>query len=146
MPLRFLTAGESHGPELTAILEGMPAGLPVDLDALRADMARRQKAYGAGGRMKIEQDAALDPIFNVDGEPVLTGIALQQIVHPTQSLDDLFHIVATRHRHVDVNQTLLRAAERLPENSLWRIAFRMQQSAGTLERLTGSLGSATAWS
>ncbi|MCP4166628.1 MAG: chorismate synthase [Chloroflexi bacterium] len=58
MPLRFLTAGESHGPELTTILEGMPAGLPIDIEALRTDMARRQKAYGAGGRMKIEQDAA----------------------------------------------------------------------------------------
>ncbi len=58
MPLRFLTAGESHGPELTTILEGMPAGLPVDIEALRTDMARRQKAYGAGGRMKIEQDTA----------------------------------------------------------------------------------------
>ncbi len=58
MPLRFLTAGESHGPQLTAILEGMPAGLPVDEDAIRTDLARRQKAYGAGGRMKIESDAA----------------------------------------------------------------------------------------
>ncbi len=58
MPLRFLTAGESHGPELTTILEGMPAGLPVDIEALRTGMARRQKAYGAGGRMKIEQDTA----------------------------------------------------------------------------------------
>jgi len=56
--LRFLTAGESHGPELTTILEGLPAGLAVDVDAIRLDLARRQKAYGAGGRMKIEQDAA----------------------------------------------------------------------------------------
>jgi len=56
MVLRFLTAGESHGPELTAILEGMPAGLPVDMEALNREMARRQKAYGAGGRMRIEQD------------------------------------------------------------------------------------------
>ncbi|NJN68188.1 MAG: chorismate synthase [Chloroflexaceae bacterium] len=54
--LRFLTAGESHGPELTAIVEGFPAGLPVSPDDLQADMARRQKAYGAGGRMGIEQD------------------------------------------------------------------------------------------
>ena len=56
--LRFLTAGESHGPELTAILEGMPAGLPVDVEGIRAELGRRQEAYGAGGRMKIEQDAA----------------------------------------------------------------------------------------
>ena len=56
--LRFLTAGESHGPALTAILEGMPAGLPLSPDDLRADLARRQGGYGRGGRMLIEKDAA----------------------------------------------------------------------------------------
>ena len=58
MPIRFLTAGESHGPQLTAILEGMPAGVPIDADLIRQELARRQKAYGAGGRMAIEKDAA----------------------------------------------------------------------------------------
>lgn len=56
--LRFLTAGESHGPALTAILEGMPAGLPLSADDLALDLARRQTSYGAGGRMAIEQDTA----------------------------------------------------------------------------------------
>ena len=56
--LRFLTAGESHGPALTAILEGMPAGLPLSPHDLAQDLARRQTAYGAGGRMKIESDQA----------------------------------------------------------------------------------------
>ena len=56
--LRFLTAGESHGPELVAILEGMPAGLKIDRDALGHLMARRQIGFGSGGRMKIERDAA----------------------------------------------------------------------------------------
>lgn len=56
MPLRFLTAGESHGPTLVAILEGMPAGLPLDVQAIDAELARRQQGYGAGPRMKIEQD------------------------------------------------------------------------------------------
>lgn len=55
-PLRFLTAGESHGPALTAILEGMIAGLPLTRALIDRDLARRQVAYGAGGRMKIEQD------------------------------------------------------------------------------------------
>ena len=54
--IRFLTAGESHGPELTAIVEGMPAGLALDMEALNRQMARRQKGYGSGGRMKIERD------------------------------------------------------------------------------------------
>ncbi len=56
--LRYLTAGESHGPELTAILEGMVAGLPLAEDDLAEDMARRQKGYGRGGRMQIERDRA----------------------------------------------------------------------------------------
>ena len=57
MSLRFLTAGESHGPALTAILDGMPAGLPLDASIINPELARRQKGYGAGGRMKIEKDA-----------------------------------------------------------------------------------------
>ncbi|MCC6763180.1 MAG: chorismate synthase [Deltaproteobacteria bacterium] len=56
--LRFLTAGESHGPCLTAIVEGCPAGFPIDIDAVNADMRRRMLGYGRGGRMKIEQDTA----------------------------------------------------------------------------------------
>jgi len=54
--LRVLTAGESHGPALTAILEGLPAGLPLAATAIDADLARRQKGAGAGKRMSIEQD------------------------------------------------------------------------------------------
>jgi chorismate synthase len=57
MTLRFLTAGESHGPSLTAILDGMPAGLPVSPSIIDLELARRQKGYGSGGRMKIEKDA-----------------------------------------------------------------------------------------
>lgn len=54
--LRFLTAGESHGQCLTAIVEGIPAGLRLDIDEMNRDMARRQQGYGRGGRMKIETD------------------------------------------------------------------------------------------
>ena len=54
--LRFLTAGESHGPSLTAILEGMPAGLPLTAADLNRDLKRRQRGYGSGGRMGIEKD------------------------------------------------------------------------------------------
>jgi chorismate synthase len=55
---RFTTAGESHGPGLVAIVEGMPAGLELDREALDRDMARRQLGHGRGGRMKIETDTA----------------------------------------------------------------------------------------
>jgi len=56
--LRFLTAGESHGPQLTAILDGMPAGMPLTADDIDRDLARRQIGYGAGPRMMIESDQA----------------------------------------------------------------------------------------
>ncbi len=58
MALRFLTAGESHGPGLVAILEGLPAGLRLAEEVIDRDLARRQKGYGAGPRMKIERDHA----------------------------------------------------------------------------------------
>lgn len=56
-PLRYLTAGESHGPRLTAILDGMVAGLPLDAARVDRELARRQVSFGAGGRMAIERDA-----------------------------------------------------------------------------------------
>jgi chorismate synthase len=56
MSLRLITAGESHGPGLTCIIEGLPAGLELDHDALNRDLARRQLGHGRGGRMKIERD------------------------------------------------------------------------------------------
>jgi chorismate synthase len=54
--LRFLTAGESHGPELVVIIEGAPAGYEIEIDSINHDLARRQKGYGRGGRMAIERD------------------------------------------------------------------------------------------
>jgi chorismate synthase len=56
MALKLVTAGESHGPGLTCIVEGLPAGLTLDRDALNRDLARRQLGHGRGGRMKIERD------------------------------------------------------------------------------------------
>src|SRR5262249_2635462 len=55
--LRPPTAGESHGPALTVVVEGLPAGVPVDRAAIDAELRRRQGGYGRGGRMKIESDA-----------------------------------------------------------------------------------------
>ena len=53
---RFLTAGESHGEALTAVIDGVPAGLPLTEADINGDLARRQRGYGRGGRMKIERD------------------------------------------------------------------------------------------
>jgi chorismate synthase len=58
MTLRYLTAGESHGPGLVAVAEGFPAGLAIAFEAVDRDLRRRQKGYGRGGRMKIETDQA----------------------------------------------------------------------------------------
>ncbi|HEY8798743.1 MAG TPA: chorismate synthase, partial [Candidatus Dormibacteraeota bacterium] len=56
--LRYLTSGESHGPQLTVIIEGLPSGLEISEDDLRRDLARRQGGHGRGGRQKIETDFA----------------------------------------------------------------------------------------
>src|ERR687895_732105 len=58
MSFRLITAGESHGPGLTCIVEGLPAGLELEREAIDRDLARRQLGHGRGGRMKIEKDAA----------------------------------------------------------------------------------------
>ncbi len=54
--ITYLTSGESHGPALTAMIDGFPAGFPINIEKLNFQMARRQKGYGRGGRMKIEKD------------------------------------------------------------------------------------------
>ena len=55
---RYLTAGESHGPQLSAIIEGLPAGIHLSAETLNQDLSRRQQGYGRGDRMKIEKDIA----------------------------------------------------------------------------------------
>jgi chorismate synthase len=77
MPLRFLTAGESHGPALLAILDGLPAGLPLDEALLRRDLARRQHGYGAGPRMKLETDTARILGGVMEGQTTGAPLALQ---------------------------------------------------------------------
>lgn len=78
--LRFMTAGESHGPCLTAILEGLPAGLKLDLEAINRDLARRQQGYGRGGRMKIEKDK-VEIVSGVRFGETLGGPVTLQVVN-----------------------------------------------------------------
>ena len=75
--LRFLTAGESHGPSLTAILEGLPAGLPLTSEVIDHELARRQQGYGAGPRMKMERDHAEILGGVMDGLTIGSPLALQ---------------------------------------------------------------------
>jgi chorismate synthase len=75
--LRFMTAGESHGPKLSAILEGMIAGVPVQLEDINHELARRQLSYGSGGRMRIEKDEARITAGVLAGHTTGAPIALE---------------------------------------------------------------------
>src|SRR5258707_14570008 len=76
--LRFLTAGESHGKALVTIIEGVPAGLAIDVDALTSDLRRRQTGYGRGRRMLIESDRA-EPLSGIR-HGVTTGGAIALLI------------------------------------------------------------------
>jgi len=75
--LRVLTAGESHGPELVAIMEGLPAGVPISRAAIQADLARRKLGYGRGSRMKFEEDDLSISSGVVHGSSLGSPIALR---------------------------------------------------------------------
>ncbi len=79
MSLRYLTASESHGPALTAILEGLPAGLPLDEDLIALDLVRRQTGTGTGDRMAIEKDRAQILAGVMEGVTTGAPVALQLI-------------------------------------------------------------------
>jgi chorismate synthase len=76
MSIRYLTAGESHGQGLVAIIEGLPAGLQVNPAAINHELARRQTGYGAGPRMKLEQDSAEIVSGVLEGQSTGAPIAL----------------------------------------------------------------------
>jgi chorismate synthase len=78
MTLKFMTAGESHGPSLVAILEGMPAGLELPVEIIDQELRRRQQGFGAGPRMKIESDHALILGGVMDGQT--TGAPLAFLI------------------------------------------------------------------
>ena len=75
--LRFLTAGESHGPCLTAIVDGLPAGIAIDTAAIDRELSRRQGGYGRGGRMQIEKDHAEITAGVIGGKTTGTPVALR---------------------------------------------------------------------
>ena len=78
--LRFMTAGESHGPRLTAILEGLPAGLRLEKADIDKELARRQQGYGRGGRMKIETDT-VEVLSGVRFQETLGGPITLQVIN-----------------------------------------------------------------
>jgi chorismate synthase len=102
--LRFLTAGESHGPALVAILEGLPAGLSLSLEAIDRDLARRQHGYGAGPRMKIEQDRARLLGGVMDGQTIGAPLAIliENIDHEKWRGQPVPPLTAPRPGHADL--------------------------------------------
>lgn len=102
--LRFLTAGESHGPCLTGILDGMPAGLPLDEATIERELARRQRGFGAGGRMKIEQDHARITAGVMAGRTTGGPIAftLDNLDHPHWAQKDVAAMTVPRPGHADL--------------------------------------------
>jgi chorismate synthase len=152
---RFLTAGESHGEALTAVIEGVPAGLPLTAEDIDRDLARRQRGYGRGGRMKIEQDQVRilsgvrwgrtlgSPITlqiaNRDWEnwkatmavaPPEPGAAPRQVTRPRPGHADLAG--AMKYGHRDIRNVLERSSAR---ETTARVAV-----AGVARRLLAEFG------
>ena len=99
--LRVLSAGESHGKALIAILEGMPAGLKVDKNIVDKELRRRQSGYGRGARMKIEKDKAQIISGIMKGKTIGSPMALK-IDNRDFSIDRLPFVVAPRPGHADL--------------------------------------------
>ncbi|MBU0650814.1 chorismate synthase [bacterium] len=99
--LRFFTAGESHGKCLVGILEGMVAGLKIDVEKINFDLARRQKGYGRGGRMQIEEDKVEILSGLRKGETIGSPIALS-IVNKDFKIDKLAPVYNVRPGHADL--------------------------------------------
>jgi chorismate synthase len=112
MELRLITAGESHGPGLTCVVEGLPAGLAISPEDLNRDMARRQLGHGRGGRMKIERDSAEVTAGVRHGRTLGGPIALQvanrdyanweERMNPWPVEDDVAEVHLPRPGHADL--------------------------------------------
>jgi len=99
--LTYRTAGESHGRALIALVEGMPAGVPVDVDFINAELRRRQGGYGRGGRQKIETDT-VELLSGVRrGKTIASPIALQ-VINRDFRIDDAPPVTRPRPGHADL--------------------------------------------
>ena len=104
MALRFFTAGESHGPVLTAIVDGFPAGVDINIAGINDELARRQLGYGAGPRMKLEKDEAVILSGVLDGKSTGAPIAIQikNLNHERWQGKEIAPFTAPRPGHVDL--------------------------------------------
>src|SRR5215470_3874392 len=115
--LRYLTAGESHGPCLTMIIDGVPAGFPIQIEKINHDLWRRQQGYGRGGRMLIEKDEAQVRSGirwgETLGSPVALGIENRDWKNWTKKMsalpedrDDKIAVTKPRPGHADLTGAL----------------------------------------
>lgn len=124
--LRFLTSGESHGPALVAILDGVPAGLPIDIDAVNAELARRQKGYGRGARQKIETDTA--EILGGVRHGITSGAPISIMVR-NRDHDNWRHVMSIAQIKVDEPDV----AEQIEKKKIGRFRPGHADLAGTLK-------------
>ncbi|MHC5019206.1 MAG: chorismate synthase [Planctomycetota bacterium] len=108
--LRILTAGESHGAALVAIIEGLPAGLVIDEAGMRAELRRRQGGYGRGGRQKIETDSAR-VLTGVRGDRCIGSPLTLIIENKDTTLDRLPKVTRPRPGHADLSGALKYGAD-----------------------------------
>ena len=99
--LRYRTAGESHGKALIALVEGMPAGVTVDVDYINAELRRRQGGYGRGGRQRIEHDA-VEVLSGVRRGKTIASPVVLQILNKDSRLDEAPPVTRPRPGHADL--------------------------------------------
>ena len=128
--LTYRTAGESHGPALLSILEGLPAGLQLDVEFINHELRRRQGGYGRGGRQRIETDAAIF-LSGVRRGKTIGSPLVVQIANKDSRLDETPALIKPRPGHADLagsvkwlstdcRETLKRPAPaKLPIASRW---------------------------
>src|SRR5438477_10804080 len=99
--LSYRTAGESHGRALISVIEGMPAGLTIDVDLINAELRRRQGGYGRGGRQKIETDT-IEILSGVRRGKTIGSPILLQLINKDSRLDEAPALHRPRPGHADL--------------------------------------------
>src|SRR5262245_45406822 len=103
--LRYLTAGESHGPALTAIVEGFPSGIAIDTELINRELTRRQGGYGRGKRQTLETDRIVIEAGTYHGETTGAPISLR-LVNNDAKLERLQEPAAPRGGHIDLSGSI----------------------------------------
>lgn len=124
--LRFLTSGESHGPALVAMLEGMPAGLKLDLQQINEDLWRRQQGYGRGNRQKIEKDTA--EIIGGVRHGITTGAPIALMIR-NRDFENWRHVMSVE----PIDLSLAEVSEQVDKKTIERFRPGHADLAGTLK-------------